>query len=160
MSTGCECSQEPLRCQSDGTCSSSACLRCPTCEPCGYSSKGQADSTPSVDSRLQDTERSKVLQSISSVIQALPPEDEIGPVEVCGSSLPTERATCVDVSKTIVNPIVTRLFEALQMSSRVSFGDRPCTQTNDSSAPGGCQTPRDSTAPGFDWSCQGPNTRV
>ena len=34
-------------------------------------------------SRVQDTERAKVLQSISSVIQALPPEEEISPIEVC-----------------------------------------------------------------------------
>ena len=36
-------------------------------------------------SGVQDTEKAKVLQSIASVIQALPPEEEIGPVEVCGS---------------------------------------------------------------------------
>jgi hypothetical protein len=30
----------------------------------------------------QDTEKSKVLQSIASVILALPPEEEIPPVEV------------------------------------------------------------------------------
>jgi hypothetical protein len=35
-------------------------------------------------SRVQDTEKAKVLQSIASVIQALPPEEEISPVEVCG----------------------------------------------------------------------------
>lgn len=33
-------------------------------------------------SRIQDTEKAKVLQSISSVIQALPAEEEIVPVEV------------------------------------------------------------------------------
>jgi hypothetical protein len=33
-------------------------------------------------SSVQDTEKAKVLQSISSVIQALPPEEEIAPVEV------------------------------------------------------------------------------
>lgn len=33
-------------------------------------------------SRVQDTEKAKVLQSIASVIQALPPEEEIGPIEV------------------------------------------------------------------------------
>lgn len=31
---------------------------------------------------IQESERAKVLQSIASVIQALPPMDEIGPVEV------------------------------------------------------------------------------
>jgi hypothetical protein len=36
-------------------------------------------------SRVQDTEKAKVLQSIASVIQALPPEEEIGPIEVCGN---------------------------------------------------------------------------
>src|SRR5438876_6594258 len=30
----------------------------------------------------QDTEKSKVLQSIASVIQAMPPEEEITPIEV------------------------------------------------------------------------------
>jgi hypothetical protein len=30
----------------------------------------------------QDTEKSKVLQSIASVIQAMPPEEEINPIEV------------------------------------------------------------------------------
>ena len=33
-------------------------------------------------SRVQDTEKAKVLQSISSVIQALPPDEEITPIEV------------------------------------------------------------------------------
>jgi hypothetical protein len=36
-------------------------------------------------SRVQDTEKAKVLRSISSVIQTLPPEKEIGPVKVCGN---------------------------------------------------------------------------
>jgi hypothetical protein len=36
-------------------------------------------------SRVQDTEKAKVLQSIASVKQVLPPEKEIGPVEVCGN---------------------------------------------------------------------------
>ncbi|KAH9966317.1 ARM repeat-containing protein [Lactifluus volemus] len=35
-------------------------------------------------SSVQDTEKAKVLQSISSVIQALPPEEEIAPVERSG----------------------------------------------------------------------------
>jgi hypothetical protein len=52
-------------------------------------------------SRVQDTEKAKVLQSIASVIQALPPEEEIGPVEV------------------IAQPVVARLFQALQSSSLV-----------------------------------------
>lgn len=38
-------------------------------------------------SSVQDTEKAKVLQSISSVIQALPPDEEIPPIEVCGGSL-------------------------------------------------------------------------
>ena len=33
-------------------------------------------------SRAQDIEKSKVLQSIASVIQALPAEEEVSPVEV------------------------------------------------------------------------------
>ncbi|KAI0290272.1 armadillo-type protein [Multifurca ochricompacta] len=52
-------------------------------------------------SNVQDTEKAKVLQSISSVIQALPPEEEIPPVEA------------------IVQPVVAKLFHALQSSSQL-----------------------------------------
>ncbi|KAF8637543.1 hypothetical protein AX17_002750 [Amanita inopinata Kibby_2008] len=48
--------------------------------------------------RIPDSEKSKILQSISSVIQALPPEEEIPPVEA------------------IVQPIVQKLASALQSS--------------------------------------------
>ncbi|KAI0247835.1 ARM repeat-containing protein [Lactifluus subvellereus] len=51
-------------------------------------------------SRVQDTEKAKVLQSISSVIQALPPEEEITPIEA------------------IVQPVVAKLFQALHTSSQ------------------------------------------
>ncbi|OBZ74388.1 Importin-13 [Grifola frondosa] len=50
---------------------------------------------------IPDTEKSKVLQSIASVIEALPPAEEIPPVEA------------------IVNPVVSKLFEALQLSARL-----------------------------------------
>ncbi|TFK48147.1 ARM repeat-containing protein [Heliocybe sulcata] len=50
---------------------------------------------------IPDTEKAKVLQSIASVIQALPPEEEIPPVV------------------TIVNPVVAKLMEALQTSVRL-----------------------------------------
>lgn len=53
----------------------------------------------------QDTEKSKVLQSISSVIQALPPEEEIPPVLA------------------IVSPVVEKLEQALRSSSRVCICD-------------------------------------
>lgn len=49
----------------------------------------------------QDTEKSKILQSIASVIQALPPEEEIPPVLA------------------IVCPVVEKLEQALRSSSRV-----------------------------------------
>ncbi|KAH0833884.1 armadillo-type protein [Lanmaoa asiatica] len=49
----------------------------------------------------QDTEKSKVLQSIASVVQALPPEDEIPPVLA------------------IVSPVVEKLEQALRSSSRL-----------------------------------------
>ncbi|KAF8488666.1 hypothetical protein F5888DRAFT_1930531 [Russula emetica] len=52
-------------------------------------------------SRVQDTEKAKVLQSIASVMQVSPPEKEIGPVEA------------------IAQPLVARLFQALQSSSLV-----------------------------------------
>ncbi|KAH9942102.1 ARM repeat-containing protein, partial [Amylocystis lapponica] len=50
---------------------------------------------------IPDTEKSKILQSIASVIQALPPIEEIPPIEA------------------LLNPVVARLFEALQLSSRL-----------------------------------------
>lgn len=55
----------------------------------------------------QDTEKSKVLQSIASVIQALPPEEEIPPVLA------------------IVSPVVEKLEQALRSSSRVCSHDAP-----------------------------------
>ena len=36
---------------------------------------------------FQDSEKAKVIQSIASVIQALPPEQEIEPVDVCITEL-------------------------------------------------------------------------
>ncbi|KAL1943353.1 hypothetical protein VTO73DRAFT_4428 [Trametes versicolor] len=50
---------------------------------------------------IPDTEKAKVLQSIASVIQALPPVEEIPPVEA------------------IASPVVARLFEALQSASQL-----------------------------------------
>jgi len=49
----------------------------------------------------QDTEKSKVLQSIASVIQALPPEEEIPPIQA------------------IVSPVIEKLAHALHASSQV-----------------------------------------
>ncbi|TFK73053.1 ARM repeat-containing protein [Pluteus cervinus] len=49
--------------------------------------------------RIPDSERSKVLQSISSVIQALPPEEEVSPVAA------------------IISPIVQKLGDALRSST-------------------------------------------
>ncbi|KAI0799725.1 ARM repeat-containing protein [Irpex lacteus] len=50
---------------------------------------------------IPDTEKGKVLQSIASVIQALPPEEEIPPIEA------------------IVNPVVAKLYQALQSSAEL-----------------------------------------
>ncbi|KAI0076848.1 ARM repeat-containing protein [Panus rudis PR-1116 ss-1] len=50
---------------------------------------------------IPDTEKAKVLQSIASVIQALPPDDEIPPIEA------------------ILTPVVAKLFEALQSSAQL-----------------------------------------
>ncbi|KAH9851222.1 ARM repeat-containing protein [Lenzites betulinus] len=50
---------------------------------------------------IPETEKAKVLQSIASVIQALPPAEEIPPVEA------------------IVSPVVAKLFEALQSASQL-----------------------------------------
>jgi len=49
--------------------------------------------------RIPDSEKSKVLQSIASVIQALPPDEEISPIEA------------------IVSPIVQKLIEAMHSSA-------------------------------------------
>lgn len=38
---------------------------------------------PSADTTFQDSEKSKVLQSIASVIQAMPPHEGIPAIEVC-----------------------------------------------------------------------------
>ncbi|KAL0952434.1 hypothetical protein HGRIS_006706 [Hohenbuehelia grisea] len=50
---------------------------------------------------IADTEKSKVLQSIASVIQALPPPEEISPIEA------------------IINPVVAKLAAALQSPSQL-----------------------------------------
>ncbi|KAI0633121.1 ARM repeat-containing protein [Trametes polyzona] len=50
---------------------------------------------------IPDTEKAKVLQSIASVIQALPPVEEIPPIEA------------------IVSPVVAKLFEALQSAAQL-----------------------------------------
>ncbi|KAI0772392.1 ARM repeat-containing protein [Trametes elegans] len=50
---------------------------------------------------IPDTEKAKVLQSIASVIQALPPAEEIPPVEA------------------IVSPVVAKLFEVLQSAGQL-----------------------------------------
>jgi hypothetical protein len=49
----------------------------------------------------QDTEKSKVVESIASVIQPLPPEEEIPPIQA------------------IVSPVVEKLAQALHVSSQV-----------------------------------------
>ncbi|KAH9886674.1 ARM repeat-containing protein [Cubamyces lactineus] len=54
---------------------------------------------------IPDTEKAKVLQSIASVIQALPPTEEIPPIE---ASFPA-----------IVSPVVAKLFEALQSAGQL-----------------------------------------
>ena len=47
---------------------------------------------------VQDTEKAKVLQSISSVIQALPPDEEIPPIEVSCDSLFCALSWCSNVA--------------------------------------------------------------
>lgn len=60
-----------------------------------------------------------MLQSIASVIQALPPEEEIPPVLVSTLAI-SSAVSVVDVLlKAIVNPIVQKLAEALQSASTV-----------------------------------------
>jgi hypothetical protein len=66
----------------------------------------------------------KVLQSIASVIQALPAEQEIPPVEVIEplfvfASNPFNTLFCF-VLQAIVSPVVEKLVQALQSSAQVS----------------------------------------
>lgn len=65
----------------------------------------------------QDSERTKVVQSISSVIQALPPEQEIQPIEVsnpCPLSLYLDRNVW---GKAILNPVIAKLSTALNSTA-------------------------------------------
>ncbi|CAA7262307.1 unnamed protein product [Cyclocybe aegerita] len=59
--------------------------------------------------RIPDSEKGKVLQSIASVIQAMPPSDEIPAIEA------------------IVNPIVQKLYDALQSASTLPDEARTST---------------------------------
>lgn len=82
---------------------------------------------PSVPTNMkaQDTEKSKVLQSIASVIQALPPGEGIPPIEVEFSSQKADLHTYAPIFlQAIVDPIVQKLAVALQPSSMVRATSR------------------------------------
>lgn len=69
---------------------------------------------------LKDTEKSKVLQSIASVIQALPPMEAMPAVEV--SMFVPRCIVWLDiVVQALINPVVAKLFEALQSSAQVDY---------------------------------------
>ena len=68
---------------------------------------------------MQDTEKGKVLQSIASVIQALPAEEEIQPVEVRIVKSIHKWALMCELPQAIVNPIISKLYQALQSSAQV-----------------------------------------
>lgn len=72
----------------------------------------------------QDTEKSKVLQSIASVIQAIPPEEAILPVEVWHPCCVWAKANTYR-TQAIVTPVVAKLAEAITSAGQV--GDRQTT---------------------------------
>ena len=59
-----------------------------------------------------------MLQSIASVIQALPPHEAIPPIEV--SLAITHLISSPDPFKAILNPVVAKLHEALKSSAEVN----------------------------------------
>ncbi|GJJ09063.1 hypothetical protein Clacol_003285 [Clathrus columnatus] len=68
-------------------------------------------------SAIPETEKSKVLQSIASVIEAIPPSEAIQPVEV--ALLPVLHETIFIILQAIVNPIVFKLMEAITLADRL-----------------------------------------
>ena len=60
-----------------------------------------------------------MLQSIASVIQALPPAEEIPPVEVSNTTMALSKHSN-DTIQAIVSPVVAKLFEVLQSAGQVS----------------------------------------
>ena len=66
---------------------------------------------------VQDSEKTKVIQSISSVIQALPPQQEVEPIDVRHSLI--LKIYNLTTLKAIVSPVVAKLAEALGSASQV-----------------------------------------
>jgi hypothetical protein len=80
-------------------------------------------------SGISDTEKSKVLQSIASVIQALPPEEEIPPIQAIVSPVVEKLAQALHVSSQLVDETRIIIISQLQTLSGVAKG---LTRTQDS----------------------------
>ncbi|KAF9529893.1 armadillo-type protein [Crepidotus variabilis] len=65
---------------------------------------------------IPDSEKSKVLQSIASVIQAMPAEQEIAAIEVCFLST-LSAFTNSSLLQAIINPIIEKLYESLRTAN-------------------------------------------
>ncbi|KAG1744571.1 armadillo-type protein [Suillus paluster] len=80
-------------------------------------------------SGIPDTEKSKVLQSIASVIQALPPEEEIPPIHAIISPVVERLAQALHVSSSLLDETRFIIISQLQTLSGVAKG---LTRTQDS----------------------------
>ncbi|KAG1808060.1 armadillo-type protein [Suillus subaureus] len=80
-------------------------------------------------SGIPDTEKSKVLQSIASVIQALPPEEEIPPIQAIVNPVVEKLAQVLHVSSQLVDETRIIIISQLQTLSGVAKG---LTRTQDS----------------------------
>ncbi|KAG2354786.1 ARM repeat-containing protein [Suillus spraguei] len=80
-------------------------------------------------SDIPDTEKSKVLQSIASVIQALPPEEEIPPIQAIVSPVIEKLAQALHISSQLVDETRIIIISQLQTLSGVAKG---LTRTQDS----------------------------
>lgn len=80
-------------------------------------------------SDIPDTEKSKVLQSIASVIQALPPEEEIPPIHAIVSPVVEKLAQALHISSQLVDETRIIIISQLQTLSGVAKG---LTRTQDS----------------------------
>ncbi|KAG1884709.1 armadillo-type protein [Suillus subluteus] len=73
-------------------------------------------------SGIPDTEKSKVLQSIASVIQALPPEEEIPPIQAIVGPVIEKLAQALHVSSQLVDETCIIIISQLQTLSGVAKG--------------------------------------
>ncbi|KAG1853381.1 hypothetical protein F4604DRAFT_2044461 [Suillus subluteus] len=73
-------------------------------------------------SDIPDTEKSRVLQSIASVIQALPPEEDIPPIHAIVSPIVEQFAQALHISSQLVDETRIIIISQLQTLSGVAKG--------------------------------------